>query len=594
VEDLRLRRITLIGLAALTAADLFYGTLLRLLGLPPTLSLLVGGLLIAATGLVLAYRLLIRDLLSALRTTIEETKRIQRDMVVRLDFLATITHEVRTPLNGIIGMSDLLRRDPSPQTVRSNVDLIWNNSNTLLRLINDILDFSKIQADSLVLEDIEFDLSEVIHRVAASNAAVCFSKGVELVLDLRLDSARTVRGDPTRVAQVLSNLVNNAIKFTDNGHIILRVREVGRQGDRTRVSFSVTDTGIGISADRIPQLFERYAQEEASTSRQFGGTGLGLAICKSLVHAMGGRIGVTSMAGEGSAFFFSLLFGRTHPSVAPEPRPLTGLTIGLVVDHPALWEALTSGLNRRGAAVVDSRSAGAPIRLNETSQAYHALVIDQDLDSGCGCVKLERLRHLPEVRDAALILLKAPVETPTAISRSEHVPPRGITELIKPLSSDDVADKIIDLVKQLSGDTDAPEMAENTAAALEGVRVLVADDNVVNRQIMDKMLHVLGAEIDLVEDGEQAAQAVRNSRYDVVLMDIQMPVLDGLEATRVIRGSSLPEQPVILGVSGATSEAEQTAARDSGMDGYLTKPIVVDTLVSSIRSHVPHPRQSPE
>lgn len=591
---LHIWRFALVGVSVLTTAGFLYGAVLDALDLPPLLSSFIEGLLLAVTGLAVADRLLIHDLVVELRARIEEKKRVQRDMAARLDFLATVTHEVRTPLNGIIGMSDLLRRDPNPQTVRSNVDLIWSNSNILLQLINDVLDFSKIQADSLALENIEFDLSEVIHRVAASNASACFAKGVELVLDLRLDAARTVHGDPTRVAQILSNLLNNAIKFTNNGHIVLRAREVGSQDDRIRVSFSVTDTGIGISADRIPQLFERYAQEEASTSRQFGGTGLGLAICKSLVHAMDGRIGVTSKIGEGSAFFFSLLLGLDQSSRPREQRPLDGLTVGLVVDQPALWEVLTNGLIHRGATVVDSRSARAPIQLNENAGAYHALVVDQDLDSSCGCLKIERLRHLRELSDAALILLKTPVETPMAKTRSIHIPTPEVTELIKPLSSDDVADKILDLVESLSEGTEVPATEKSTGAALDGIRVLVADDNVVNRQILDKMLHVLGAEVDLVEDGEQAAHAVHDSRYDVVLMDIRMPVLDGLDATRAIRNSPLSEQPVVLGVSGATAEAEQAAARDSGMDGYLVKPIVVDALVGSIRSHLPHPSRSPE
>jgi signal transduction histidine kinase/CheY-like chemotaxis protein len=586
-------RIALIGVLSVSVADLLSGVVLTAFGIPVLVSALIEAALIAITSAILAYHLLVRGLLTQLRTAIEDKRRSQRDVATRLDFLATVSHEVRTTLNGIIGVSDLMRRDPSPETVRANVDLIWDNSNTLLRLINDILDFSKIQADNLVLEDIEFDLSEVIHRVAASSAASCYAKGVELILDLRLDVARKVRGDPTRVAQVLSNLLSNAIKFTETGHIVLRAREVGPQADRIRVSFSVTDTGVGIPTDRIPRLFERYTQEGTGTTRQFGGTGLGLAISKSLVHAMGGSIGVTSQVGEGSAFFFSIMFGRSDVSQPPERLSLDGLTIGLVVDQPALWEVLTNGLNHRGATVVDSRSAGAPVRFNENDRSYDALVVDQDLDSSCGCVKIERLRHLPGFSEAVLILLKAPVKTPVTANRSVHLRPPEITDLYKPLSGDDVADKVAELVKGPPAGVDEP-LGTHDRPSLDGVRALVADDNVVNRQIMDKLLHVLGAEVDLVEDGEQAVRTVRDSRYDVVLMDIQMPVLDGLGATRAIRESPLPEQPVILGVSGATSESDRAAARDSGMDGFVDKPILLDTLASSIQDRLPRSRRSPE
>jgi two-component system sensor histidine kinase BarA len=488
------------------------------------------------------------------------------------DFLATMSHEIRTPMNGILVMAELLAATDLPQRERRQAQIIARSGQSLLAIINDILDVSKIEAGKLEVETLQVDAAEAVDTVLRLFADRARSKGLDLAAHVDAPRSVAVMADPVRLGQVLSNLVNNALKFTEKGGVSVRIERDGPGAERLR--FTVSDTGIGIAAEKLPTIFDAFSQADQSTTRKFGGTGLGLAIARKLVAAMGGELRVDSAPGVGTQFWFSL--------------PLDASAQSAVASWPVLSEQATAVLALRGAqSTAAIEAALAEAGFTAIHAQAHALA---DAGRMARLVIAEAGTQQPRSRPATapggiVALLVAP---------DEDVRPAlaaGIADmaLAWPILRSDLADLVI-AVRDGRVATGAPAaMSAGAAPAqFEKLRVLVADDSEVNREVAATALQTLGIRPDLVNDGREAADAMLSQRYDLVLMDGSMPVLDGFEATRLVRGEEvargLPRTPIVA-LTAHVIGAGANAWQEAGMDGVLHKPFTLAALSDCIARH---------
>lgn len=504
-------------------------------------------------------------------------KELEETSKSKSEFLANMSHELRTPMNGVLGMLNLLSKTELDTSQSDCVDTAVSSGKNLLNLINDILDFSKIEAGRLEYESIDFNLLALVEDTCSALATQAHTKNLELVTDLDFTIPVMVNGDPTRLRQVLTNLMGNAIKFTTEGEIVVRTAYVDPAAGV--VSFQVQDSGVGIDASAIDAIFDSFAQADGSTTRQFGGTGLGLSISKQLVEGLGGEITVTSEPGKGSTFGFTIPFRSCDEAAEPKVfNRLVGAKVVLLEGNQTSRNRLTECLEALGAKVsaYDSGVKGLVYLSGEDRAELDAVLVSSNLADMTGAefvTVLANNKELDDVKVMSLVYMSSKSQDLLANNNA-----RVGAHLTKPVRLDSLHSILGDLIKNIDAMAKKIEQPVAAETAPLGGRVLVVEDNEINQMVALGMLESLGYDVDTADNGRLALEALEDSVYDIILMDCQMPEMDGYEATQRIRKHSNPgvaSTPVIALTANAMSgDAEKCLA--AGMDDYLSKPFEPD------------------
>jgi len=532
------------------------------------------------------------------RKAAEAAMREARDLAERVArarsaFLANMSHEIRTPMNAVLGFVELVLDTELASEQRRALELVRTSSEALLTILNDILDYSKIEAEHLELEAIPFDLPKVVHATATLLAVRAREKHLELTVDVLPDVPQMVRGDPTRVRQVLMNLIGNAIKFTDQGEVDVSASVVRRDGGGATVQFRVRDTGIGISPEQLGTIFQEFTQADASMTRRYGGTGLGLAISRRLVALMGGELAVTSEVGGGSEFTFALTFPlEVAQATARATVSLGGRRLLVVDDNETNRRIVRDMLGAEGMAVHEAPRADAGLealrRAARAGAPYDLAILDAQMPDQDGFELATAVRADRALAATRLLILTSAGQR----GDGERCRQLGIQAyLTKPIARADLVEAVGTV---LAGTVSAPGEADlvtrhSIAESRHALRILLAEDNPVNQQVATAMLLKRGHQVDVVSNGREAVDAVARERYDVVLMDIQMPEMDGFEATAKIRALPQGRTVPIIALTAHALSGERERCLERGMSGYLAKPFKAHDLFAVVEGRGTQP-----
>ncbi len=512
------------------------------------------------------------------------------------EFLANMSHEIRTPMNAIIGMTGLAKNLKPAGKMKRYLATIQSSANVLLGILNDILDSSKIEAGRLELETIDFDLQNIIDEIIDIFSGDAADKKIEMVLSVSADTPYFLSGDPVRLRQILINLVNNALKFTESGEIVIHIAPVKKYPENVILEFSIKDTGIGIPSDIIKNLFKPFSQADGSITRKYGGTGLGLSICRSLVEMMGGNINAENNPDRGCTFRFTSNFSIQHTDRKkwPDtPKDLDGMRVLLVDDNIASLNALTDIL-RMFAFDVTPVNTGIKA-LEELKSAvpekpYRLVIIDLEMPGMHGLEVTRVVRDDPQLSGTPVILMTGIMNESISLEAKNA---GVVCFLDKPAKRLKLFDSIMHVFEKYNAKTARMEQADDpeinrtrNIAKLSGMKILLVEDNILNQEVMKEMLESTGVTVKTASSGSEALAAVKKENFNAVLLDLQMPDIDGLEVAQQVRKNpARVKMPIIALTANALAETRKLCL-DAGMDDYITKPASLDTLLTVLAEQV--------
>ena len=525
---------------------------------------------------------------SAIKQVEAARKEAEKANKAKSEFLAVISHEIRNPMNGIVGTCDLIMADDLSRQQTEYLEIIRSSAFSLLGLINDILDFSKIEAGKLEFQEVPFDVRDVVEEVSDIFLEMITRKNLELIVDIDPEVPEQVIADPMRLRQVLINLTSNALKFTPQGEIIIRVEPLRNENSKIELGFRVTDTGIGIASEHFEHLFESFTQINGADTREYGGTGLGLAICRQIVEMMNGSIGVDSDPGQGSSFYFNVPLALADNPVKDRTRTARSMASRhalIAVSNRSGRQALAQLLESWGCQVTACGSASRAVNLffkPPRSESYSFLMLDMGLKDIMEPGLFDRLKTMVESIDLAIALIRMGISDD--LERSDQL---GIARsLSKPVKQSMLKQLLLDTFGHAGPATPRSRARKNDDPSFSNTRILLVEDNPINLKIGSEMIRMAGVSVDTAQNGLEAIEKVQKNQYAAVLIDIQMPHLDGIEASRIIRQQFSRTRLPIIAMSAHAKADNWKACLEAGINDYVLKPISRNVLFTALKNQI--------